>query len=112
MKDRVSAAIGYMCLLWPLTIPGRIILVTWKRSKKLLCPTTAIFRSDGLYLRTNEGSGTRFPWQWTRKYWEFGDIFVFEGKVLQFVMVRKSAFTPEQQFQIRNLVQSQLSTKN
>lgn len=112
MTDSLSHLMGIMFLLWPLTIPGRVIAVTWRKARKLTESTTAEFKSDGLYLMPNDGIGTRVPWDWMRKVWQFGDIYVIEGRILQFIPVRKSAFDLQHQIEIEELLIRQGKTKH
>lgn len=107
LKSPVGFAAGTLCLLWPISIPGRILTVSWKKSSKLNRPTVADVSKSEIILRTPDGAtGTRIPRDWVKKVWVFGDLFVIEGRQLNFVLIRKSAFTAGEQDQFLQRIQS------
>jgi len=95
-RSTFGVLFGSLLLLWPITIPGRIILLTWKSAQKLTQQTTARVTEEAIYLSPPMGTGTRIPASWIKKIWAFGDILVVEGRLLNFVLIRKSAFTADQ----------------
>lgn len=107
LHSPVGLFAGTLCLLWPISIPGRILSVSWKKSSKLNSPTIAELNENELLLRSVDGAtGTRIPAHWVRNVWEFGDLYVVEGKRLNFVLVRKSAFKPAEQAQLLQILRS------
>lgn len=93
MPSKFGIAFGLLFLAWPLTIPGRVALVSWQKGNLLLKPTIAEITPNAILLRDEDsGKGIRVPNDWIRKVWTYADLYVIEGQRFKFVMLRKSAF--------------------
>ncbi len=112
IHTRLGLAAGTVCLLWPISIPGRILIVSWRKTGVLQGQTVAEVSTHEMVIKSFDGSkGTRIPRHWLRKFWTFGDLYVLEGGRFQFVLVRRSAFTPQQQASVTSILQEWVETR-
>ncbi|MBI3721326.1 MAG: hypothetical protein HY248_02130 [Fimbriimonas ginsengisoli] len=92
LGDAFMKAIGLVCVLWPLTIPGRAFLITSRAARALRAPTVASVEDGALLLKPDHGAGLRLPlgaiWRLKRRR---GYLIVWTRR-LALVFLPESAF--------------------
>ena len=99
----IAKYIGMVCLLWPVTIPARAVLLSRKISKVLSKPTTAEFREDGIYFE-GQDIRSRALWSTIRNAEVRKEYLILRTRKLSVLLVPMSSIPEEQQEQALGIV--------
>jgi len=83
--------IGFMALLWPLTIPSRSFLATSRGSRLFVQGATALLDDDRIYFRAAEGKGVMVPRTSLRDVADRGSFFIVRTRRLGILPIPKAA---------------------
>ncbi|MHB8636299.1 MAG: hypothetical protein ACYC96_07485 [Fimbriimonadaceae bacterium] len=93
--------LGAVMVLWPITIPGRALVITSDQRKLYSRPTVATFRDDAFYLDPEGGTPTRIPLSWMRRAQRRGTMWLLVGEKGKLVLIKAAAFSAEAQAMIQ-----------
>ena len=85
-------AVGFLAFIWPFSIPARVVIASWNKSKKLMQPTWVSLEDETLYFHDEEGGGTLLPLDQVRRADKRGPYYVFETIRFNFALVPIDAF--------------------
>ncbi len=92
MTVPIMRYLGALMILWPITIPGRALVITSDQKKLYLRRTVATVREDGIYLDPEGGTPTRIRLDWIRRVRRQGDLWAIISGRGQVVFVKATAF--------------------
>lgn len=92
--------LGAVMVLWPITIPGRALLITDSHRRLYLRPTVCTLREDGVYLDPEGATPTRVPREWIHGVRRWRDVYLLFGAGTRLVVVKASAFAPSDQVEV------------
>lgn len=88
-------AIGFLALLWPFSIPARVLLGSWGKAKQLMRPTWVSLEDRVLYFHADDGTGMKLPLDQVRRVDRRSECYVFETRRFNFALVPVGAFDEE-----------------
>lgn len=91
----VVRTFGFVCLLWPLTIPGRAAFVARKAARLYREETVAAIEEGELRLYRPSGKGSRLPLEEVRGVARHSGSLVARTRKLGFVAIPLEAFPDE-----------------
>lgn len=94
-KLPIMQYLGAVMILWPITIPGRAVVITSDQRKLYMQRTVAAFRDEAFYLDPEGGTPTRIPLTWIRRAFRRGEMWVLVGDRGKVVLIKASAFSGE-----------------
>ena len=92
--------LGTVMVLWPVTIPGRALIITSDQRKLYIKPTVTTFREKAFFLDPEGGTPTRIPLTWIKRAMRRGDMWLLVGDRGKLAMVKATAFSEEGRKQI------------
>jgi hypothetical protein len=84
--------IGFFAILWPFSIPARVVMVSWNKAKRLMQPTWVGLEDGVLYFHDQEGGGTKLPLTQIRRVDKREGFYVFETRMFNFALVPIDSF--------------------
>lgn len=84
--------LGAVMVLWPITIPGRALLLTRDQRKMYMQSTVATLREDGFYFDMDGRPATRVLRTWIVRSRIYGDLYCLMGHRGRVVWIKRSAF--------------------
>ena len=99
--------LGAVMILWPISIPGRAVVITVDQRKLYVRPTIASFREEGFFLDPEGGSPTRIPLTWVRRALRRGEMWFLVGDRGKVVLIKASAFSTVDQASIERELRGQ-----
>lgn len=92
--NRYVQVVGFFALLWPFSIPARIIIATWNKAKRLMRPTWVSLEKKVIYFHDEDGGGMQMPLEQVRRVDRRTEFYVFETRRFNFALIPVEAFEP------------------
>jgi hypothetical protein len=100
LPQAIMKYIGFVMILWPITIPGRATVITGDQRKIYMKSTVTRYAEGAFYLDPVGGTPTRIPSDWIQRVFRRGDMYVLRGVKAKIILVRASAFSAADQARI------------